>query len=352
MKNARREEHRPSYVQLSPENRFSSGERLMNSILRRPAMLAIALTLTLLQHSAIAKKTVFYVAPNGNDQWSGRFANPQENDGPLATLDAARRAVRQRKATNLKDGIEVQIRSGLYTLRETVVFGPEDSGHQDAPIVYRAFPGEKPVFSGGIKISQWVKCVENPEGTADPAKGKLWVADVPKQSNIRWSIKSLYDGGKLLQRSTSGELFYADRKRDNDYNMQGKKIYQELDYAGQPVEPFDRDLTYRGDDMRDWENPQDIEVVLRERRWIYNLIPLKRIDANKKIAWMAVDPTYQPTKPHKPYWIENAIDYLDEPGEWTFNSVEGRLYFWPDGNIGEMEITAPYLQEFIRVEGQ
>lgn len=317
-----------------------------------PAVLTLLLMLTLLQHSAWAAKRILYVSSDGNDQWSGRFAEPQEADGPLATLEAARLKVRQLSAANPKDGIEVQIRGGLYKLRETVVFGPEDSGSKGAPVVYRAFPGEKPVFTGGVQIDTWRHCAQDPEGVAPQAKGKLWVAKIPKRKNKQWKIKSLYNGDKLLKRSTSGELFYAERERKNDYNMQGKKIYKELDYEGKPVRPFDRDLYYKGNDMRDWENPDDIEVVLRERRWIFNLIPLKKIDAKKKIAWMAVDPTYQPMKHYKPYWIENAIDYLDEPGEWVFNSVAGRLYIWPEGNISGMRIIAPYLQEFIRVEGR
>ncbi|TWT68935.1 right-handed parallel beta-helix repeat-containing protein [Crateriforma conspicua] len=321
-------------------------------------VIAVLLSLAMMHSTVFAAKTVLYVAVNGNDQWSGRYADPQGNDGPLATLDGARRKVRelikaqQTPASEVTDGVDVLIRGGTYELRETVVFGPDDSGRPGAPVSYKAFPGENPVFSAGVAISQWTKCDRDPEGTAVAAQGKLWFADVPSMPNGKWVIKSLYDRDRLLQRSTSGELFYADRKRDNDYNMQGKKIYRALDYEGEPVAPFDRDITYRGDDMRSWKNTGDIEIVLRERRWIYNLIPLDRIDEKTKTAWMAVDPTYQPTKPTKPYWIENAIDYLDEPGEWVFDRSEGRLNLWPDRDVKEMEIIAPYLQELIRVEGQ
>ena len=35
-----------------------------------------------------AAEADFYVAPNGNDQWSGKSAdaNPEKSDGPFATL--------------------------------------------------------------------------------------------------------------------------------------------------------------------------------------------------------------------------------------------------------------------------
>ena len=319
----------------------------------------LLLILLLLYKPALAEKKILYVSPNGNDQWSGSYADTQKNDGPLATLDAARLKVRQLKAANPDVVFEVQIRNGVYKLRETVVFEPEDSGNKGAPVVYKAYPGEKPVFTGGVQIGKWSRCTKNPIGVSSEAKGKLWVAQVPKMKNTEWNIKSLYDGDSILKRSISGELFYVERDRENDYNLQGKKIYGVLDYEGEPVKPFDRDLYYKGNDMRDWENPQDIEVILRQRPWSFNLIPLEKIDAEKKIAWMAVDPTYQPKKqdkpfwiPDNPYWIENAIDYLDEPGEWVFNSVEGKIYIWPENDLKEMDVIAPYLQEFIRVEGE
>ena len=69
-----------------------------------------------------------------------------------------------------------------------------------------------------------------------------------------------------------------------------------------------------------------------------------------KTAVMAVDPTYQPS--HKrAFGVENAIDHLDEPGEWVFNSKQGRVYLWPNKPVDGREIVAPRLQEFIRVEG-
>ena len=44
-------------------------------------------------------KTVFYVSPAGNDRWSGALpaADARRQDGPLATLAAARDAIRRLK---------------------------------------------------------------------------------------------------------------------------------------------------------------------------------------------------------------------------------------------------------------
>lgn len=44
-------------------------------------------------------KVEFYVSPNGNDTWSGTLpeANTTKTDGPFATFEAARDAVRRLK---------------------------------------------------------------------------------------------------------------------------------------------------------------------------------------------------------------------------------------------------------------
>lgn len=272
-------------------------------------------------------------------------------DGPITTLEAARLRVLELKQQQPGQAIEVLIKGGVYPLRETVVFGLEDSGSAEAPVVYKAFPGETPVFTGGVPITGWKKLSSDPKGVAKEARGKLWVAEIPKNVGEPWRVRSLYDGDALLPRSKSGSLYYADIEKENDFNRQGKKLTSLLEYEGEPVAPFDRKVYYRDDDIKDWPNPSDIELILKDRPWLANVISLERIDTEKKIAHLAVDPTYQPMNPRNRYWVENAIEYLDEPGEWVVNTQEGLIYMWPKKDLADMNVIAPYLQEFIRVEG-
>ena len=311
--------------------------------------LSVALFAILLPGSLLAQQ-VIYVSPQGNDQWSGRQADSAGNDGPLASVKAAQAKVRELLKTQQGEAIEVQIRGGLYRLTETLVFGLEDSGTKDRPVTYKAYADEKPVFSGGVPLTQWKPCTEDPAGTAAAAAGKLWYAELPSDRQ-GWQIKSLYDADGLLKRAISGEFMPPNKEREIDFNTQGKTYMKKLmPFDGDPVKPFDRNIYYQNDDLRAWENIQDIEVVLRNHRWAFNLIPLASIDVPSKTAVMAVDPTYQPS--HKrAFWVENAIDHLDEPGEWVFNSKQGRVYLWPNKPMDGREIIAPRLQEFIRVEG-
>ncbi len=87
----------------------------------------------------------FYVSTRGSDSWSGTLATPnaQRSDGPFATLEHARDAVRELKKSKSTD-IVVLVREGTYQLEETVVFGLEDSGEGDSTVTYAAYPVRRP----------------------------------------------------------------------------------------------------------------------------------------------------------------------------------------------------------------
>ena len=81
--------------------------------------------------------TTFYVAPDGSDAWSGQFAsvNRLRTDGPLASLPAARDAVRRLNAKGpLAEPVRVVIAEGRYTLAETLTFTADDSGTEKCPV--------------------------------------------------------------------------------------------------------------------------------------------------------------------------------------------------------------------------
>jgi hypothetical protein len=302
----------------------------------------------------------FYIAPNGNDSWSGKFSEPNSDnsDGPLATLDEARVRVREFISDGLSNPLTVLIRGGEYRLDSTIIFGPEDSGTRKYPIYYRAWPNEKPVFTGGIKLENWKKCNYPPAGTPENAKRNLWYWEMPAELKGKWQITSLYNGIKLMPRTESSNYRVSKDHKQDEANAQPKDLrgfakennIDLLAHNGPPV-VFQRDFTFQGNDLKDWENVRDIEIIMRPKHgWLINILPLESIDVEKKTAMFTIEPTYG-MRPGNRYTVHNAIDFLDAPGEWVFNSVERRIYYWPEQPLEESDIRAPFLQEFIRVEG-
>ena len=139
----------------------------------------------------------FYVSPSGRDANAGTKAQP------FQTLQRARDEVRKLIAAGLKENVTVWVRGGLYTLTEPLVLGLADSGSDRFSITYAAAPGEEPVLSGGVKIEGWKELDTTPDELQVPARGKVWVADVPASLG---RFYSLYDAQGHLPRARCGRL--------------------------------------------------------------------------------------------------------------------------------------------------
>ena len=117
-------------------------------------------------------EVTLYVAIDGDDQWSGTLpvANTAGTEGPMATLVGARDAIRRMKENGpLQQPVTVLLRSGVYQLGEPFTLTPQDSGAEQAPITYAAYPNEQPVISGGREINGWRQ-----------GEGELWTVAIPE----------------------------------------------------------------------------------------------------------------------------------------------------------------------------
>jgi len=263
-------------------------------------------------------KADFYLSPNGSDAWSGTLASPnsQGTDGPFASLERVRDAVRDLKKKKSTD-ILVLVREGTYHLVKTVAFSLEDSGVGDSTITYAAYPIETPVFSSGREIKDWEKVSGKLSGLPKEAQGKVWAANVSSR------FLTLYDAEGMLPRAQS-ERFVP------------------LSGGGKNVLRFPKGR------LKNWPNVEDVEILVRPTRaWIMNVLPLVSVDEKAGIARTAIPATYAMHK--YGCWVENVFEELDKPGEWVLNTKEGKVYLWPRG---ESPVLAPQLIEFIRIEGE
>lgn len=292
----------------------------------------VTLALTVGNDRLAANSTAdFYLAPNGSDNWSGTLEQPnaQKTDGPFATLERARDAVRVLKKTK-SDDIQVLIRQGTYQLHKTVVFGLEDSGNRDSTVTYAAYPGEKPVFTSGQEVKGWAKVEGSLPRLPAAAQGNVWSARVSDQ------FFTLYDNQGMLPRARSkGFLPPKGGKRNVLYFPEGK--------------------------LKNWTNVTDIEIAVRPHHaWIVNVLPLASVDVENRLVRTSVDATYAMNEQHflkaekiKSAWLENVIEELDQPGEWVLNTTDGKVYLWPRSSWTQTNspVWAPTLIELIRVEG-
>ena len=145
-----------------------------------------------------------YVAPNGSD------LNTGSKEQPLATLQAALRKARNLRRMNdesIKGGIHIILRGGVYTVLETVILRPEDSGTSDSPTFIEAAPNEQPVLSGGVAIMNWKKLITPVAGLQTKYQGQIWVADVPAVNGNGFNFRQLWvnDIKAVRAKSSNGE---------------------------------------------------------------------------------------------------------------------------------------------------
>jgi uncharacterized protein (TIGR03437 family) len=277
----------------------------------------------------------FYVAPEGNDFWSGRLPAPNSTntDGPFATFDRARAFVQSISKTGLNQ-VNVQFRAGTYFLPATEMFTAADSGSPTLQFVYQNYPGETPVFSGGIRIQNWTN-----------TSGNTWKTTLP--ASTRYFENLFYNATRRLRPRLGGSLGTYYRYVGPIYLPGAAPPASPPDpncseyFAGMGWECFDR-FQYQPSDpvVSTWKNlappannhcnqpagnaaiAGDIELVNFEQYSVSKL-RLSCVDTVNHIVYLTgttateVDhPTSHGFIPNHRYLIENVEDALSEPGQW------------------------------------
>lgn len=292
----------------------------------------IACVMVLCCFVALARAGEFFVAPHGSD------ANPGTRDKPLASLAGARDAIRALPDKAPGQNITVWFADGTYKLDQTVVFGLQDSAPQGATITYSAIPGQCPVFSAGVKIDGWRKLADYPPDLPAEARGKVFVADLPKGLD---RFYTLFDGTTRLPRARCKGFTPPkgpDEKRDPN------------------ADPYE--LAFPEGAIKNWPNLSDVEIsVVPWAPWGMCVLPLESVDLDKRIARVGIRASYGLVKPmfgkfpNGSVFVENVFEGLDALGRWVLDSKARKVYLWPTGDVPGTNIIAPRLTEFVRVEG-
>jgi hypothetical protein len=290
---------------------------------------SLLLLLAAALHGA-ADAAEFYVSPGGNDR------NPGTISQPFASLQAARDAVR---TINQKEGdITVYLRGGTYVLDETLEFGLDDSALPGGIIRYTAYKDETPVVTSLKSLGQWTRLSSRLNGLPPESVGQVWVSNVDRSLDF----KVLYQAGEILPRAKS-EGFLPVRAEGN--SASDKRLIVPQNIA-----------------LSEWANTSDVEVMIRPTYpWSYNILPVDKVDISTRAVTTAIAGTYalnpQPDNfqaVHALYetaWLENAVDFLDAPGEWVLDSSQGKLYLWTEDGKSPESITYPQTTELILVSG-
>ncbi|MFH1920527.1 MAG: right-handed parallel beta-helix repeat-containing protein [Planctomycetota bacterium] len=302
-------------------------------------LLSLLMFFATVAQAADAPTADFFVSPEGSDAWSGTSAaaNADKTDGPLATLQGARDAIRRLKTAGpLEKPIRVLVRGGTYRVTEPIVFAAEDSGSEQAPVTYAAWPGEKPVVSSGVTISGWKK----------EADGPLWTTIVPTVKEGKWYFRQLFVDGR---RATPARF-----PNDDFFRSGGPGVPYTDHGAARGDTKVKRSIHFQGDDLKPWSNLDDAVVVVYHS-WTASRHRIQSLDAEKKLVEFTA-PSGWPMgywEKNQRYYVEFVREGLDAPGEWYLDRNTGVLTYYPrpGEDMAAAEVVAPVAEELLRLEG-
>ncbi len=300
-----------------------------------------------------SEQVTFYVATNGNNAWSGTLEAPNaaKNDGPFASLARARDAIRQLKKENRfpKGGIGVVVRGGTYSIDQPLEFTTEDSGTKDAPISYRAAPGESVRLLGGKVVTNW-KPVTDADvlGKLDAsARGQVKQADLRTLgitdfgSASGGGLELFFNGEPMTVSRWPNEGFVPIVKvlGKTERNVRGTKGCAEgiFEYEGERPKRWgvERDAWVHGYWFWDWAEQ-------RHR--------IKSIDIEQRS--IEVQPPYHGYGYRKGQWFYafNLLSEIDRPGEWYVDRENGILYSWPPSPVEKGEAIVSVLPVIVTMK--
>ena len=286
-----------------------------------------------------------YVSLQGNDK------NPGTKEAPFNTLNRAIKQAREWRRLNRPEvagGIYIRLEEGVYAQRNSLFLRSEDSGTPDSPTVICAVDGAHPVISGGVAVTGWKRGCDNP-AIPEELRQKIWSAEVPLIGNRRVETRQMWVNGNKVQRAA--QFPDGGLERMIDFNPEEQTITIPV---SQSVNP------------KRLQNASQLEMIVHQR-WAIAILRVKSIDVKDGQAVVRfhepeshlefAHPWPQPViggeKGNSSFCLTNALELLDQPGEWFQEYPSGTIYYYPQAseNMETAEVIIPTLETLVTIDG-
>lgn len=244
---------------------------------------------------------------------------------PDSSLTDAVRKAREMRRLGQANHVTIHLGKGTYQLYESLRLRPEDSG--------LTIEGEHAIISGGMIITNWKR------------QGKLMVADVPDFNGRPIDFRQLWVNGQKATRARDVSDF-EQMSRIRTYDKKNHVLWV-------PKKAVEKIL-----------KAPYAEMVLHEM-WCTSNLRIKSImiqgdsaavrfhDPEAKLQFEHPWPSpMTPDTGHpSPFYLTNAKDLLDEPGEWYHDVREHKLYYMPRQGETVKEAVVPVLETLVEFIG-
>ena len=286
-----------------------------------------------------------YVSLQGTDK------NPGTKEAPFYTLNRAIKQAREWRRLNRPEvagGIYIRLEEGVYAQHNSLFLRPEDSGTPDSPTVICAVDGAHPVISGGVAVTGWKRGCNHP-AIPEKLRQKIWSAEAPLIGNRRVETRQMWVNGHKVQRAA--QFPDGGLERMIDFNPEEQTITIPV---SQSVNP------------KRLQNAGQLEMIVHQR-WAIAILRVKSIDVKDGQAVVRfhepeshlefAHPWPQPAiggeKGNSSFCLTNALELLDQPGEWFQEYPSGTIYYYPQAgeNMETAEVIIPALETLVTIDG-
>jgi hypothetical protein len=309
----------------------------------------LSVTLLVLTGGATGKAQqpqTFYVSPDGRDAWSGRLATPNSSrsDGPFATLEAARSAVRHRGDRRLQ-GATVRIRGGVWLRSSSFVLDTADGGSPGHAVEWTSYAGEVARLAGAMRMHGWTRVRDSVARAILPvtARDSVVVTSIPLGIELaRWRS----DGRNI--RPVPPELVW---------NGRVLRVAQWPDTGWGRVLSVDsthgvriRVATSR---LERWARAPDAWALGYWRYdWREGFVRLAGVDVKSRELLAEGNPDGIGFAAGQRYAVLNLLEELSSRGEYWIDVEHRLIYVWPPSDPARAEALLSILtQPVIEVTG-
>ncbi|MCB9881892.1 MAG: right-handed parallel beta-helix repeat-containing protein [Planctomycetes bacterium] len=284
-------------------------------------LVRMALLAALLPSGTRAQHTI-HVAPNGVDTYDGATAG-----APVASVERALERARARFATSPDASITVAFAPGTYRLHEPLRITPTDLGSPGGSLRFVGVPA-RTTLSGGRVVRGLI---------VDDAG--YWRATLPVDVYGQ-HVRELFVNGVRARRA---------RHPNTDWlRIESAFPDRRTGFVARPG------------DLPHVANLSTLELVFLHD-WSITRVGVRELDpeaarltTTDPIGGSAPHYAIDNFEKHPRYALENAREFLDEPGEWFFDEATRELVIVPRAgdDPSTTEIVVPRLERLVAIEGR
>ena len=275
-------------------------------------------------------------------------------DNPAGSILQAKELARKAVANNPGlEGVKVYFREGVYPVNQTITFTGDDSGTEQCPIIYEAYPGEQVIFDGGITIpgKEFSEVTDKAVLESMPKSARKYARVIDLSTIPGYEPFSPATDPNTFTFSYGGDKMQVARWPNASWAKTGDIIKNGL------AMKTGIEFVVNEDNILKWSNAKHAWLIgMWVWTWAVEQFPLTKVDLNTRSVGGDEPIDFNPVTKNKNWYIYNLIQEMDIENEFYFDFDNSLLYIYPyeedinDGSFQNKDVQIPITPNLISMK--